>query len=163
MAAGSVFIYALTDPVTGEDRYVGKAKDINARRKAHIRDAKRRDTPVYEWVRGLLSQGLEPGIRLLETAPSDDWERAEIDWIARLRKSGNILNVANGGNQPQCSHEMSVRIGRHSARTRDPVIFSLNQKMGISLKRGWVSETTKEKLRYAARKRPDLFGQYADI
>jgi len=43
-------IYALTDPSTGEVRYIGKANDPSARLKSHLMDSRRRNTPVYRWI-----------------------------------------------------------------------------------------------------------------
>lgn len=49
-------------------------------------------------------------------------------------------------------------VGKAKAR-----IWALKRMVGQLLKEGHVSESNKEKLRYAARKRPDLFGEYASL
>lgn len=115
------------------------------------------------WLADVLVEGKKPGIEILEVVDRSDWEDAERRWIARFRERGDILNVADGGNQPKCAHETSVRIGIESARTRDKKLWDLKQKMGISLRKGWVNDRVKAKLRLLAQKRPDLFGEYKSV
>jgi hypothetical protein len=50
----------LRDPATNEVRYIGKANDSMKRLKTHIRDSRRRNTPVYSWIKKLASKGLVP-------------------------------------------------------------------------------------------------------
>ena len=49
-----VEIYALLCPNTKDVRYIGKANDSEKRLKSHIRDSRRRNTPVYCWIKKLL-------------------------------------------------------------------------------------------------------------
>lgn len=103
-------IYALTDP-TGEIRYIGKANNSRARFKGHLRDAKRRKTPVYAWIRKLEKIGQRPGLTVLEIC--DDWQSAEQRLIADHRAAGaRLLNVADGGDEPFCSCEQRRTLGR---------------------------------------------------
>jgi hypothetical protein len=59
-------IYSLNDPYTYKVRYIGKAKDSQKRLKSHIRDSKRRNTPVYQWIRSL-AQPPKIGIILIKS------------------------------------------------------------------------------------------------
>jgi hypothetical protein len=151
----SASIYALTDPVTGEIRYIGKANDVQIRFKQHIRAAKKKSTPLYRWVNDLLDAGATPNVIVLETC--DDWEEAEQRLIAKHRIGGRLLNVAEGGQQGYCPPEICAANGRANAKKRDKRKWALMQKLGSALKRGHVSEVTKTKMR----SRPDVFGQFA--
>lgn len=88
-------IYALSD-CDGVIRYVGKANDPRARFLQHKAKRNTGRTPLYAWLR------TAPGATLsvLEWVPVDAWEEAERRHIAEYRKSGVLLNVAKGGNQP---------------------------------------------------------------
>jgi hypothetical protein len=113
----SASIYALTDPVTGEIRYIGKANDVQIRFKQHIRAAKKKSTPLYRWVNDLLDAGATPNVIVLETC--DDWEEAEQRLIAKHRIGGRLLNVAEGGQQGYCPPEICAANGRLKNRRPD--------------------------------------------
>lgn len=162
-------IYALYHPVTDELRYIGKAKDSAARLKRHLRDAKRRRTPLYDWVRSLASEGLAPGVAVIRTVPDEGWRSAEIEEIALARKAGlRLLNLADGGDEPYCPHHVRVENGRRAAisRTSTPqkaALFKMKREIGLALSKGWLREETKAKLRLAAAQNPRLFGEYASL
>lgn len=113
-------IYALTCP---DKRLV-----------SHIRDSRRRNTPVYCWIRKLLKQGKTPGFRILEIA--HEWEEAERRLIALSRVRGDrLLNVADGGVEPYCPTEIRAANGKRTAdmRATDPIkhtAHKLLQKIG---------------------------------
>jgi|SRR5215217_2940168 len=106
-------IYALIGPHDGAVRYIGKANDSAKRLKSHLRDARRRKTPVYDWINMLAKSGMRPTFRVLEIA--DDWVEAERRLIAEARSRGErLLNVADGGDEPFCSPEVRAANGRKS-------------------------------------------------
>lgn len=164
----AVDIYVLRCPKSGEVRYVGKANNAQARLKSHLRDCKRRNTPVYCWMRSLLADGMIPAIEIVQQVVLGDWAKSEINLIAKLRADGvRLLNLADGGDQPSQTKEQRQSAGRAAvkARTKTPEakrLYQLKHHMGVLLRAG-VSETVKAKLRYAAMKRPDLFGQWATL
>lgn len=164
-----VDIYALTDPRTGEDRYIGKANDAAKRLKSHIRDARRRDTPVYRWIRKLGDLGLAPGVRVLGKVRVQDWPRTEALFIEKAKRQGvRLLNVAAGGDEPFCPTEVRAANGRRVAEAihRDPFakkVWKLKQSIGLNLKQGYVSNAARARLRQAAIDCPALFGAYAAI
>lgn len=89
-------IYALTCKDTGVVKYIGKANDPEARLKSHMRDARRRNTPLYAWIR---KHG-KPDIVVLAQR-CDDWASAERTAISTARALGlQLLNLADGGDQP---------------------------------------------------------------
>jgi hypothetical protein len=84
-------IYVLSDPLTGEFRYVGTTtRSLKVRLQGHISASKelRKDRKHNAiWIRSLLAQGLKPNIQLLETVGSDGRE-TEIKWILHGRQKG---------------------------------------------------------------------------
>lgn len=164
----AVDIYVLRCPKSGEVRYAGKANNAQARLKSHLRDCKRRNTPVYCWMRSLLAAGMTPTIEVVQQVTSCDWAKAETELIAKLRADGvRLLNLADGGDQPSQTKEQRQSAGRAAvkARTKTPeakMVYQLKHRIGILLRSG-VSDAVKAKLRYAATKRPDLFGEWVTL
>ena len=138
-----VDIYGLYCPDSGAIRYIGKANCSAERLKSHLRDSKKRKSPVQRWISDLLKDGKRPILEVLITVHQAEWEMAERDIIFQARSEGqNILNVANGGNEPR--------------RRKDRLAY-LVHRLGIELRHGHVSEATKAKLRQAYSKNPHLF------
>jgi len=103
---GNASIYGLIDPRDGAVRYVGKANDPAKRLKGHLQECRRRNTPVYAWIRKLVGLGLSPGLEVLE-ANCADWRESERRIIAERRAAGEgLLNVAEGGDEPHCPIEV---------------------------------------------------------
>lgn len=158
-------IYGLLNPETGELRYIGKADNPAKRLATHMRDARRRNTPVYCWIRSLATA---PVMLVLE---SDclDWEGAERRWIARAKVAGiRLLNLADGGDQPSCPEHVrrANAVALNATLDADPIrrkAWHLNRRLSVALREGRISEGAREKLRQAAAKRPDLFGRWANI
>ena len=115
--AGPAVIYGLTCPDTGSIRYIGKANNPEKRFASHLRDARTRTTPVYGWITKLVNDGKRPGLVVLEDA--QDWVEAERRWIAVSRARGDqLLNVADGGDQPGCRPEVLSANGARTAQKR---------------------------------------------
>jgi DNA-binding XRE family transcriptional regulator len=95
-SAGQVTIYALTDPDTGEVRYIGQTiGDPVKRRYEHVVASHGPQcTPVGFWIRTLAEAGQVPGLIILEAhvAPHRNAER-EVWWIAHYTgKGAHLLN-----------------------------------------------------------------------
>lgn len=93
------YIYGLTDPTTGEVRYVGKADNPGRRYQKHIGAlGMSEDNHKARWVKKLLSQGKSPGLVILEKVPHEQWVEAERRWIAHYRAEGaRLTNSTDGG------------------------------------------------------------------
>lgn len=90
------YIYALSDPVDGCIKYVGKTENIIRRYDQHIRDIG--DTPKARWIKRLSSIGKCPFMEILEVCESKNWKRREKHWIKKFKDEGNsLLNVSSGG------------------------------------------------------------------
>lgn len=156
-------IYGLYDK-RGNLRYIGKANDPAARLKSHMRDCRRRQTPLYSWIR---KHGL-PVMQVLE-ADCADWRKAERRLIDEARQRGErLLNLADGGDEPHCPTEVRQRNGRNTAKAihSDPLakrVWDLKRQIGRALKDGYVRNAGRAKLRLAAAKRPELFGLWANL
>jgi hypothetical protein len=159
------FIYGLHHPETGELRYVGKANHVQKRLKSHLRDARRRNTPLYCWMRTLSAP---PRIEVLEEVEDADWKEAERRLVALHRSSGRLLNLADGGDEPMCPVEVRAENGRKNAKAiqDDPIrkqLWLVKKQLGQALRRGHVSDHAKQKMRAAAAKYPQYFGAWATI
>ena len=108
-----VEIYSLSDPRTCQVKYIGKANDSNKRLASHIRDSRRRNTPVYIWIRELIECGLKPILQVVNITSELEWPVKETEIISEYRSLGvDLLNVSKGGNQPFCSKEQRAINGR---------------------------------------------------
>lgn len=93
-----------------------------------------------------------------------DWRQLEKDVISQYITDGfRLLNLAEGGDEPLCSYETRSANAKkvNKAREDDPFkkrVHELKLAAINALRTGNVKESTKEKFRYAATKRPDLFG-----
>lgn len=165
-------IYGLADPVTKEIRYIGKAKNPAERYKGHLRDASRRTTPVYRWINSLTDK---PELIVLASCLTSDWQSVEKQVIAQYRQDHQLLNLADGGNEPK-SNQVVNRINGYmmnEALKQNPRlkrIRELKKMMSDFIKRansGKVREEVRDrifaKLRLAAEKNPVLFGEYRHI
>jgi len=163
------YIYSLIDPRDGSVRYIGKANNIDKRLYGHIKDCNRRKTPVSCWVKKLLGMELTPSIKEVLKVKMDKWELAERIIIEQhRRKCTNLLNLADGGNQPSQTLEQRQASGRNNAKKvhSDPLrreLWELKKRIGDSLKRGYIKDETKAKLRAMAIKYPDMFPQWVNI
>lgn len=117
-----VTIYGLIDPRDNRVRYIGKTVSSTSYRLGqHIRLAKRKQqggehlTHKDNWILSVLRYGFDPEIVVLETvAAGDDWEAAEIRWIAQ---TSDLTNLTAGGDGP---HGM-----KHSDEARSKISAAL--------------------------------------
>lgn len=162
--SNSVYIYGLHDPRSGELCYIGKANDPKKRLKSHLRDMKRRKTPVYKWMSELAACDMAPNLSVLVECCDQSWPQHEVEQIALAKEAGaNLLNVAKGGKEPHCSKEVRQANGRRNASERDKKLWRGKMILGQALKRGEVKEELKEKMRALAARHPDKFGDWLTI
>ena len=169
MQSETADIYGLLCPFDGKLRYIGKARNAEARLKSHLRDVRHRNTPLYQWIREVLSKGGVPKIMILETCSIDVWKIRERTWIAAaIEDGGFLLNVAPGGDQPFCPAHVRVENGKKvsAARVSTPEkakIYHAKRVLGQALAMGTLKEETKEKMRQCAARNPRLFACWANI
>jgi hypothetical protein len=167
MGEKRVEIYGLFERDTGELRYIGKANNSEKRFKSHLRDARRRNTPVYCWIRARLTN--LPVVRVLSVVDGDKWQAEERRLIHEARlKSSRLLNLADGGEQPSITKEQNSKNG-HSLCLRlksDPSFAELRRKkclLGRYIYDGFVSNVNRAKLRKLAQENPKLFGTWLNL
>jgi hypothetical protein len=159
-------IYGLYD-ANGTLRYIGKANCPKKRLSSHMTEARstRRSTPLYAWLR----KNGAPEMRILEVECAD-WAEAERRLIAQARSRGdNLLNVADGGDEPHCPIEVrranAVRMNEKLSAA-DPVTRKLRhfkKTITIALNKGEVADKTRAKLRLLSTMRPDIFACWKDL
>lgn len=162
-SSGKPNIYGLYDR-EGNLRYIGKANVPTERLKSHMRDSRKRNTPLYAWIR---KHGA-PEMRVIE-AECDDWREAERRLIKEARDKGiKLLNLADGGEEPYCPPEIRSANGhRLVAKGRDDpkyaAIKRIKTQLGTAYYRGWCSDSLVDKMRAMAVQAPDIFGKWKDL
>ena len=138
-------IYALFDPKDGSVIYIGKANDPAARLASHMRDSRRRDTPIYRWIR----ENGKPGMVVLKR-DCEDWKSEERRLIAEARSMGQAhLNVAAGGDEPCPTPESLKRAAATANRKRPANVMRAMRMMETCIRMA------------APHKREDLREKYA--
>src|SRR5271166_5229392 len=87
-------IYTLSDPNTGEIRYVGQTS-VGLARRLYIHQHKRSNTHVSAWIHSL---NRPPLIEEIDSGDETEWPQLERYWIWWYRANGyNLTNHADGG------------------------------------------------------------------
>lgn len=91
-----IVIYTISDPISGLVRYVGKTIDFKYRCRKHRTEKNK--TYKAQWVKGLISKGLEPVFDIIDSCTETDWKDKEIFYIKLFKSIGaNLLNQMPGG------------------------------------------------------------------
>lgn len=94
------FIYTLSDPRTGEVRYVGQTVSPKHRLRQHISEGNTKHINAEKtvWLKDLQSLGLKPLMCVIDTASKDSWADTEKKWIAFYRSiNPRLTNLSPGG------------------------------------------------------------------
>ena len=107
-------IYVLVDPRDGDVRYVGwTVRSLRQRLGSHRRD--KRKSHRTSWIRGLLLQGQEPIIRLVQHVLVQDVQTAERYWIAWFKSVGCLLVNSTDGGEGNVGWHMSEETRRKTS------------------------------------------------
>ncbi len=134
------YIYSLEDPRKNKPRYIGKTVNVKKRLCAHIRRAKNKGNSTYKdnWIRKLLSEGVEPVLVIVdkvEGKQSNFWEQ---HYISLYKSWGfSLTNGTDGGDGG--STMLGVK------QTKETVEKRTNTRRNNG--RPWVSEEQKVKMR----------------
>lgn len=168
-------IYGIVDSTTKKVVYIGKANNVQARWKTHLSDCVRKDNRLYRWMKQRFESNQPVEIIELASATSEDWQSLEVAMIAQYRAEGELLNMADGGNQPHIDvvtcRKNAVKLNER--RKNDPLfesVWEIKRTMGGHLRflrrEGADPEMYNKvvaKLKYAAQKRPDLFACWSTL
>lgn len=94
----TTFIYTLSNPITNEVRYVGKANDLTQRYKNHLKFKVWRKNHKNDWIMSLIKMGIKPKMEVIDIVSIDEWMFWEQYWISQFRSWGfNLVNGTFGG------------------------------------------------------------------
>lgn len=147
-------LYDLRDP-QHEVRYVGKTvRKLETRLAQHLTEAlvKRRHTHCGSWIISLGRENV--GILLLDQANREDLGTLEREWIARLRPSGRLTNLTDGGDGGASSRSIATRAKISASlrgRKKSPEHAA---KVGMAHRGKTVTEENRRKLREAWLRNP---------
>lgn len=109
----TTFIYTMSDPITGEVRYIGKANDIYSRFRGHLNEKRDIHTHKQRWIRQLRDRGLKPVIEIVDEVPIDEWRFWEHWWYLVFRSWGfSLVNSTSGGDGLSFGNSTSFAKGR---------------------------------------------------
>lgn len=152
---GLVRIYALSDPITGEVRYIGKTvKHIETRLSEHLSKSIKNPTNYKDsWVISLNNKGLKPLISVVEMCEKDCWEEREKYWIDYYRKISRLTNISDGGGEYSRYGIDNVKASYTTEEVREAVtlyVLGCTHKQIITLEpfkelkfrclRGWIEK-----------------------
>lgn len=168
-----VFIYELTDPRTGEPRYIGKTNNVSIRLSNHLKPkALSVKTKKNSWIKSLLKLNLKPVLNIIDEVDENNWEFWERHYISLYKSWGfRLTNGTNGGDSgpshegKKRSEETKRKMSESIKKSRTPELkkqikqikiqngtwgkkFSeeSKQKLSLSLKGKIHSEETKRKI-----------------
>ena len=97
IAGALLYIYTMSDPVSGLVRYVGKTKNPKQRFRKHL-TSKKLNTKSCRWIKGLKAKGLKPVFEIVDTCTESDWQQKERQYILVFKSIGaGLLNQLPGG------------------------------------------------------------------
>jgi len=140
-----VAIYALSDPRSGEVRYVGKTSQrIEARMQRHLASVKLESNHRTAWIASLVKIGLEPFAKVLDVVPESLAGAEERRWIARFP---NLVNTTPGGEGGPLTELHRKQISK--ARRGHVVSPETRGKIAEKMRGRRLSQETKERMRVA--------------
>lgn len=108
---GKVFFYTLSDPLSGDVKYIGKTwTSLSERLSGHISGSKkvieryedgiskRKPSKLYSWIEDMRRDGKRPEIKFLSEGDREEWQFFEIYWIEQFKSWGfDLVNSSKGG------------------------------------------------------------------
>ena len=92
------YIYTLSDPITGDIRYVGKTNNLKQRYKAHCNPSREQYSHKYNWIQSLRKQRLKPIMEVIDEVPISEWKFWEQWWFQVIKSwDYDLVNHTAGG------------------------------------------------------------------
>ena len=118
-----VKIYTLSNPITGDVRYIGKTiHKLSERLNGHIKEATKNKNNSYKnnWINSLLKAGIQPIISLIDEVEENNWQLIEEYWISQFKTWGfKLTNLTDGGD------------GIKSKEHQDKIIKKIKYKLSL--------------------------------
>ena len=155
-------IYSLSDPNTGEIRYIGKTYNkLRKRLYAHINECKSDNkSHKISWIKGLLSNGEIPVISIIDIVPTDDWQFWEQYWIEQFKQWGfNLTNIAKGGYDNSYNRSDKTKKKMRDSKLGKPLSEEQKEKISKSVKEDW-KNNPREVEKYIIITKEELFQRY---
>lgn len=114
-----MFVYALSDPRTGEIRYIGQTVvSLSRRLRQHLqKSALKSHGHKNHWLKELLAVALQPCIHHMQTVSSlAELDACEIYWIAFMKAQGNPLTNGTTGGEGLRNPSAEVRARMSAAK-----------------------------------------------
>lgn len=132
-------------------KYVGKAKNLSKRHKAHLKDRFRYNTWFYKWLNKQIIENKQYFVDVLEEVNDKNWQEREKYWIQHIKKLNyELTNMTDGGdgNNNQVFSTESIR-----KRAQSQIGRVLSEETKEKIRQGHlgkiVSEETRQKIREA--------------
>jgi hypothetical protein len=107
----TTYIYTLSDPRTGEVRYVGKTVNPKQRRHNHSNVARDKGTYKRNWINQLKQNKLRPVFEIVDEV-QEDWKFWERYWIQQFKVWGfSLTNATLGGEGLEIQNQTSFKKG----------------------------------------------------
>ena len=133
-------IYSLSDPKTGEIRYIGKTYNhLRKRLYAHINECKGDNkSHKISWIKSLLSNNEIPVISEIDIVPTNEWEFWEKYWIEQFKQWGfNLTNISKGGYDNNYKRSNDTKNKMRKSKLGKPLSEEHKIKISKSLKEDW--------------------------
>lgn len=121
----TTFIYSLSDPLTGEIRYIGKANNPKKRILDHVKEGKTSNkSHKISWVKSLISKDLMPIVEIVDEVPKSEWEFWETFWISQFKAwEFKLTNISPGGynNNYKRSSETKQKMRKSKLGSKLPI------------------------------------------
>jgi predicted GIY-YIG superfamily endonuclease len=147
-----VYIYSLSNPISNEIKYVGKAKNIEKRLREHLYE--KANNKKNNWIKSLKKMNLIPKIEIIDIVDECEWQFWEKYWISQFKTWGFELKNSNeggcGANNP--SSETRFKNGSGKRGKTYEQVFGIEKsellKANISLKNKErvIKQDTKDKI-----------------
>lgn len=115
------YVYTLSDPRTGDVKYVGSTVDPQQRLMGHLYDSPNED--LEAWKRELSEDGAEPRMTIISVVTDEPLRRREAELIDRLSSEWDLLN----------KKRPSVSVQRKTEAEREPELTEAEVERGPEL------------------------------
>ena len=133
-------IYSLSDPVTGEIRYIGKTcNQLRKRLYAHINECKSDNkSHKISWIKSILLNDKAPIISIIDIVPTSEWEFWEKYWIEQFKQWGfNLTNISKGGYENNYKRSNQTRDRMRKSKLGITLSEEHKKKISKSVKDNW--------------------------